>query len=41
MLVFLGLLGKRLCMHNLAYARRLDYAHVGLFLCAQAATQKP
>ena len=28
-------------MHNLACARRLDYAHVGKFMCAPELAQKP
>ena len=39
--VLFGFLGKRLRTHNLAYACRLDYAHTGLFLHAQAVNQKP
>ena len=40
-LFFQGFLGKYLRMHNFVYTRRLDYAHAGLFMRAQATTQKP
>ena len=39
--MLLGFLGKDLRMHNLAYARRIDYAYAGLFFCVWAAAQKP
>ena len=40
-LCFQGFLGKYLRTHNFVYTRRLDYAHAGLFMRAQATTQKP
>ena len=40
-LVFLEFLGKNLRMHNLVHVRKPNYAYVSLFLCAQAAAQKP
>ena len=39
--VFLGFPGRNPYAHNLAYARRLDYAHAGLFMCAHELAPKP
>ena len=36
--MLLGFLGEDLHTHNITCARKLDFAYIGLFLCAWAAT---
>ena len=38
--MFLGFLGRNLHTHNLAFARRLGYAHAGKFMHADELFQK-